>query len=153
LLGYKNIALPVRAFSRAGKRLVVVGEGPYRAELEALAGPSVRFCGRMSDPEIQEHYSKCRALIVPGEEDFGITPVEAMACGKPVIALGRGGVLETVVDGKTGVLFADPSEDCLLDAVRRCEEISWDKAAVRSHALNFSKEGFLEKMAQLLSVQ
>jgi len=153
LLGYKNIELAVRAFTRAGRRLVVLGEGPYRAELEALAGPSVRFCGRMTDREICTYYSKCRALIVPGEEDFGITPVEAMACGKPAVVLGRGGALETVVDGKTGVFFLEPTEDSLLDAVARCEEISWDKPAIRAHALLFSKEAFVEKTARLLAAQ
>lgn len=153
LLGYKNIELPVRAFTRTGRRLVVLGEGPYRAELEALAGPSIRFCGRMSDREIQDYYSKCRALIVPGEEDFGITPVEAMACGKPVIALGRGGALETVVDGVTGVYFTDATEEGLLDAVSRCEGIPWNSGDIRAHALNFSRDAFLDKMGALLAPQ
>lgn len=153
LLGYKNIALPVRAFSRTGRRLVVLGEGPYRKELQAMAGPSVEFRGRMSDQEIREYYARCRALILPGEEDFGITPVEAMACGKPVVAFSKGGALETVVDGKTGVFFQESSEDCLLDAVTGCETISWDKAAIRAHALLFSKEAFVEKTARILAAQ
>ena len=153
LLGYKNIELPVRAFTRTGKRLVVIGAGPYRDRLEAIAGPSIQFCGWMDDRSIHSHYAKCRALILPGEEDFGITPVEAMACGKPVVALGRGGALETVLDGRTGVFFSEPSEDCLLDAVRRCEETSWDKEIIRSHALSFSKAAFLEKMTRLLPAQ
>jgi len=107
----------------------------------------------VDDRIIHEHYSKCRALILPGEEDFGIAPVEAMACGKPVVALGKGGALETVVDGLTGVFFAEPGEEEFLDAVTRCESISWDKAAIRSHALKFSKEEFLEKMSRLLPAQ
>ena len=150
LLGYKNIELPVRAFTRTGQRLVIVGEGPYDARLKAIAGPSIKFCGHVDDRIIHEHYSKCRALILPGEEDFGIAPVEAMACGKPVVALGKGGALETVVDGLTGVFFAEPEEEEFLDSVARCESISWDKTAIRSHALNFSKEAFLEKMCRLL---
>lgn len=150
LLGYKNIELPVRAFTRTGQRLVVIGEGPYRECLEEMAGPSIRFCGRMGDREIHEHYSKCRGLILPGEEDFGITPVEAMACGKPVVALGRGGALETVVDGLTGVFFTDTSEEGFLDAVSRCEQTSWDREGIRAHALLFSKEAFVEKMTRLL---
>lgn len=153
LLGYKNIELPVRAFTQTGKRLVVIGEGPYRDRLVAMAGPSVQFCGRLDDQEIHSHYAKCRALILPGEEDFGITPVEAMACGKPVVALGRGGALETVLDGRTGVFFSEPSTDALLDAVQRCEETTWDKAVIRSHALGFSKAAFLEKMDRLLPPQ
>ncbi|MFA7344785.1 MAG: glycosyltransferase [Terrimicrobiaceae bacterium] len=150
LLGYKNIGLPVRAFTRTGQRLVVVGEGPYRARLEAEAGPSIRFCGRVDDREIHSLYSRCRALILPGEEDFGITPVEAMACGKPVIALGRGGALETVVDGLTGVFFNGLSEESFLGAVARCETISWNREEIRANALRFSKEVFVEKMAGLL---
>jgi glycosyltransferase involved in cell wall biosynthesis len=153
LLGYKNIELPVRAFTRTGQRLVIVGEGPYDARLKKIAGPSIQFCGHVEDRVIHEHYSKCRALILPGEEDFGIAPVEAMACGKPVVALGKGGALETVVDGLTGVFFAEPAEDDFLNAVTRCESISWDKAAIRAHALRFSKEAFLEKMTRLLLPQ
>jgi glycosyltransferase involved in cell wall biosynthesis len=153
LLGYKNIELPVRAFTKTGRRLVIIGEGPYRADLEAIAGPNIRFCGRMSDPEIRQYYAKCRALIVSAEEDFGITPVEAMASGKPVVALARGGALETVVDGKTGVFFSSADEAELLDAVDRCEQISWDRAAIRAHSLLFSKEAFLKTMEQLLFPQ
>lgn len=153
LLGYKNIQLPVRAFTRTGRRLVVIGDGPYRSQLEEMAGPSVRFCGRIGDAEIHEHYSKCRGLILPGEEDFGITPVEAMACGKPVVALGRGGALETVTDGITGVFFTESSVDAFLEAVNRCESITWDKEAIRDRALLFSKEAFLEKTTRLLSGQ
>jgi glycosyltransferase involved in cell wall biosynthesis len=132
---------------------VIVGEGPYDTRLKKIAGPSIQFCGHVDDRIIHEHYSKCRALILPGEEDFGIAPVEAMACGKPVVALGKGGALETVVDGLTGVFFAEPGEEEYLDAVTRCESISWDKAAIRSHALKFSKEEFLEKMSRLLPAQ
>ena len=150
LLGYKNIELPVRAFTRTGRRLVVIGEGPDRARLQALAGPFIEFCGRLDDRKIHSHYSKCRALVLPGEEDFGIAPVEAMSCGKPVVALGRGGALETVADGRTGVFFTDPSVDGFLDAVARCEKISWDREAIRAHALLFSKEAFVEKMGGLL---
>jgi len=153
LLGYKNIALAVRAFSQTGRRLVILGEGPYRANLEAIAGPTITFCGRMTDREILRYYSQCRALILPGEEDFGITPVEAMACGKPVVALARGGALETVVEGRTGVFFRESSEEALLQAVSDCETTSWDRTAIRAHALLFSKEAFLEKMTRLLVAQ
>lgn len=150
LLGYKNIELPVRAFARSGRRLIVVGDGPYRARLEAMAGPSVTFCGRLSDPDLHAQYAKCRALVFPGEEDFGITPVEAMACGKPVVALGRGGALETVVDGKTGTFFSEATEDALEEAIRRSEGIAWDRDAIRAHAREFSKEAFLKKMSAVL---
>jgi len=150
LLGYKNIELPVRAFSRTGRRLVVLGEGPYQEALQALAGTTVEFRGRASDADIHTYFSNCRGLIIPGEEDFGITPVEAMAAGKPVVALAKGGVLETVVEGKTGVLYSESSEEALLDAVERCEATTWDREAIRAHALRFSRETFLEKMKAIL---
>lgn len=150
LLGYKNIELPVRAFSRTGRRLVILGEGPYRAALEAMAGPTVEFHGRMRDADVRDYFLNCRALIVPGEEDFGITPVEAMASGKPVVAFARGGVLETVVEGKTGVLYSEPNEVSLMEAVERCERSTWDREAIRAHALLFSREAFLEKMKGIL---
>lgn len=150
LLGYKNVQLPVRAFSRTRQRLVVVGDGPFRPQLEEMAGPSVTFCGRIEDAKIHEHYSKCRGLILPGEEDFGITPVEAMACGKPVVALAKGGALETVVEGVTGVFFREATEEAFLDAVERLEGATWNRDVIRKRALLFSKETFLEKTTRLL---
>jgi len=148
LLGYKRIDLAIRALGKSGRRLVVVGEGPDLARLRELAGPGVEFCGRLPDAAIQDYYSKCRALVLPAEEDFGITPVEAMACGKPVIAYGKGGALETVVEGCTGTFFREQSVDSLVDAVDRCEATSWDSFAIRAHAEKFSREAFLEKMTR-----
>lgn len=153
LIGYKNIELPVRAFSQTGRRLVVLGEGPYLARLQSMAGPNVEFVGRASEAEVRTRYAKCLALIVPGEEDFGITPVEAMACGKPVVAFGRGGALETVVDGVTGVFFHEDSTEALLDAVARCEAGSWDPERIRRHAEGFAKEIFVEKTKRILFPQ
>lgn len=153
LLVYKNIELPVRAFTDTGRKLIVVGDGPDRTRLEGMAGPSVRFMGRLSDDEISRLYSGCRAFLLPGEEDFGITPLEAMACGKPVIALARGGALETIVDGKTGILFRDPTPQSLLAAVSACEATRWDQEAIRTHSLSFSTERFLEKMQRIVETQ
>lgn len=150
LLGYKNLGLPVRLFSRTGRRLIVIGEGPHRAALEAAAGGAVQFLGRLSDAEIADYYSRCRALILPGEEDFGITPVEAMACGKPVVAFARGGALETVLDGETGVFFSENSEEALDAAIVRCEEVGWDPIRIRARASEFSCEAFIEKTAAIL---
>ncbi len=150
LLGYKNVDLAVRAFSRCGRRLVVVGDGPRMLELEEMAGPTVELLGHRSDREIQTFFARCRAVLLPGQEDFGITPVEAMACGKPVIALGRGGALETVLDGETGLFFAEPREEALLDAVERLEANTWDPWFIRKHAEHFSEENFLERMTAVL---
>jgi len=152
LLGYKRIDLAIQALSKAGRRLVILGEGPHLSHLREMAGPGVEFHGRLPDAAMCDFYSRCRALILPGEEDFGITPVEAMACGKPVIAFGKGGALETVVDGRTGVFFREQNVDALLDAVERCEATAWDSPAIRAHAETFSRESFLEKMTQTFAV-
>lgn len=153
LLGYKNVDLAVRAFSQTGRPLIVVGDGPQRAALEQMAGPTVKILGRRSDAEIQSYFAKCRAFLFPGHEDFGITPVEAMACGKPVVALKKGGALETVQDGRTGTFFEEINESSLLAAVEQSEKITWDPVFIRQHAEQFSEEKFLEKMEAVLRGQ
>lgn len=150
LLGYKNIDLAVQAFSRSGKRLIVLGEGPFRAELERMAGPSVQLLGRLSDQEVQQHFARCKAFLFPGHEDFGITPVEAMACGKPVVALKKGGALETVVDGLSGVFFEEPTAEALSVAVDRLEAHTWDAVKIREHSQQFSEANFLARMEAVL---
>ncbi len=146
LVPYKRVDLAVRAFTRLGRPLVVVGDGPLRRRLEALAGPSVHFAGEVSDETLREYYRHCRALIFPGVEDFGLVPVEAQACGRPVIALGRGGVRESVVDGVTGLFFSDPDPDALAAAVRAADGMRFDPAVIRSHAERFSRARFRAEM-------
>ncbi len=116
LVAYKRVEHAVRACSRSGRPLVVIGEGPERARIQAMAGPSVRFLGWQPDEVIRDHYRRCRALLFPGEEDFGIVPIEALACGAPVIALGRGGVAETV-DDVVGRTYDSPTPEGLLRAI------------------------------------
>ena len=116
LVAYKRVEHAVLACSRSGRPLVVIGEGPERARIQAMAGPSVRFLGWQPDEVIRDHYRRCRALLFPGEEDFGIVPVEALACGAPVIALGRGGVAETV-DDVVGRTYDTPTPEGLLRAI------------------------------------
>ncbi len=116
LVPYKRIDQAVAACSRTGRPLVVIGEGTERARLQGMAGPSVRFLGWQPDEVIRDHYRRCRALLFPGEEDFGIVPVEALACGAPVIALGVGGVAETV-DSAVGRTYAEPTVEALCDAI------------------------------------
>lgn len=150
LLGYKNIELAVQAFTQTGRRLVILGEGPYRADLEKMAGPSIEFLGRRSDEEVRDCFQRCRGFIFPGHEDFGITPVEAMACGKPVVAFKKGGALETVVDGLSGVFFDAPRPEALAQAVERMESLPWNPEAIRAHAEQFSEASFLRRMEDIL---
>jgi glycosyltransferase involved in cell wall biosynthesis len=142
LAHYKRIDLAVTAFTRLGLPLVVIGDGPARASLEALAGPSVTFRGRVDDAGVAEAMRDCRALIFPGEEDFGITPLEANASGRPVVAFAAGGALETVRDGVTGVLFANQTAESLSEAVQRAEAVAWNAVVIRRHAESFSAAEF-----------
>jgi len=147
LVSYKRADLAVSAFSRAGKRLVVIGAGEQLSELRRRAGPTVEVMGRQPASVIRDKYAHCRALLFPGEEDFGIVPIEAMASGRPVIAYRRGGALETVVEGRTGLFFDEQTEDSLLAAVERFEEIeeTFDPADIRRHAIGFDKQVFKAK--------
>jgi len=147
LVPYKRIDLAVRAYSRTGRRLVVVGIGTEREQLQKLAAPNIDLRGWLPDDDILVLYRACRMLIFPGEEDFGIVPLEAQACGRPVVAFARGGGLETVVDGVSGVFFQEQTEDALIDAVERCEARQWDTAAIRTHAKTFDTSNFVRGLA------
>jgi glycosyltransferase involved in cell wall biosynthesis len=156
LVAYKRLNYAVRLFTQTGRRLKIVGDGPGYKSLRAQAGSSVEFCGRVSDQDLRALYARSRALIVPGEEDFGITMVEALASGKPIIALGRGGVLDIVPPGDptSGVLYAEPSEDHLTAALLRFEGMEPDirPSALQESAARFSEEVFQEKMGRILEL-
>lgn len=151
LVPYKRIERAVEACTRSKRRLVVIGEGPERKSLEAIAGPNVSFLGRASDDEIRDHLRRCRALLFPGEEDFGITPIEALACGAPVIALGKGGVAETV-DDRVGRVYTDDSIDGLVAAIDAWEAMGTPHDAVegRRRAERFSTVHFNERIVEFL---
>lgn len=142
LAHYKRVDVAVEAFTALGLPLVVIGDGPARASLQAIAGPTIEFRGRVDDAGVATAMRESRGLIFPGEEDFGITPLEANACGRPVIAFGAGGALETVRPGETGVLFGTQSAESLADAVRRADSIAWQSPAIRAHAETFSSTRF-----------
>jgi len=144
---YKRIDLAVEAFSRMGKRLVAIGTGQEERRLRAMAGPSITFLGWQPDSVLREHYTRCRALIFPGEEDFGIVPLEAMACGRPVIAYGRGGAAETGVDGLTGLFFDEQTPAALAAALERFETMTFAPWAIRAHAERFGRRRFLDEVA------
>lgn len=151
LVPYKRIDLAVEAFTRMKKRLVIIGEGPEINNLQKIAGPEVRFLGAQPFAVLKEHYERCTAFIFPGIEDFGITPLEAQAAGRPVIAFGKGGALETVVDGRTGLFFPEQTVDSLCEAVHRFERASFDPRIMRIQAALFSPESFREKIWSFLS--
>jgi glycosyltransferase involved in cell wall biosynthesis len=153
LTPYKRVDLAVEAASRLGRRLLVVGTGPEERRLRALAGPTVEFLGWRDDSEIAELYAGCRALIFPTLEDFGITPLEAMAAGRPVIAFGQGGARETVVapggaEPPTGLFFADQTVDALVDGIRRLEsgQYRFEPKALRLRAEAFDRALFKERI-------
>lgn len=150
LLGYKRVDLVVDAATRAGIELDVVGTGPMLVDLRRRAGPTVHFHGRLPDAEITELFQRCRAFCLPGAEDFGITPVEANAAGKPVVAFAGGGALETIEDGVTGVFFTEHSVDALLDALTRCDAISCSPNRIARQASRFSVQAFRERLTAVL---
>jgi len=120
------------------------------AGLQRRAGPTVRFLGRLSDAEVAAEYARCRALIFPGEEDFGMTPIECMASGRPVVAFGAGGALETVVDGRTGVLFREQTAESLAAALRAVCDLDAPPAALRAYAQQFDTAVFRDRMRRFL---
>jgi glycosyltransferase involved in cell wall biosynthesis len=147
LVGYKRFDLAVEAFNTNGKHLVIAGEGSESHRLKRLARGRIDFLKWVSDDELTELYSRCKALILPGEEDFGIAPLEAQASGRPVIAYGRGGVLDTVVPGKTGLFFQQQSPEHINAAIKQFEDSSksFDPNLIREHASKFSKEIFKQQ--------
>lgn len=146
LIPYKRIDLAVEAFNRLGRRLLIAGTGRDREALEALAGPNVEFLGYVPDAEVGELYARCRAFIFPGREDFGITPLEAQAAGRPVIAYGAGGALDTVVEGETGTFFHEPTAEALAEAVARFDAGAVDPLACRANAERFGPERFAREL-------
>lgn len=151
LVPYKALDIAIEAFNRSGDRLVIVGSGPDLSRLRMMARPNIAFEGWQSDERLARYYARCRAVIFPGEEDFGIVPVEAMASGKPVLAFARGGALETVIDTpglRTGVLFPGKSAGSLLDGLEILKRAAFDPARLRAHALTFDRELYKRRMEE-----
>ncbi len=152
LVRYKRPDLAVEAFSRMGKPLVVIGEGELLPEVRAKALRNIKFMGHQPFEVLRDHYARCKALVFPGEEDFGIVPVEAMAAGRPVIAYGKGGALETVVDGETGLFFNGRTAESLMDAVERFERAGVEMSSERivQHARKYDREIFKQRMTEAI---
>ena len=153
LVPYKRIDLAIVAANRAAVPLRVVGTGPDLARLRALAGPTVEFVGGVDDEALRGEYRRARAVLLPGEEDFGIVPVEAMACGRPVIALARGGALETVLDGVTGRLLPDDGIATWTAALATFDPAEYEASRIRAHAEQFSTARFEAGFAAFLSAE
>jgi glycosyltransferase involved in cell wall biosynthesis len=150
LVPYKRIDLAIEASRLAGVPLKIVGAGPERTRLERLAGPDTQFLGRRSDWEVRELYQRAAVALLPGEEDFGIVPLEAQACGRPVVALGRGGALETVVQDETGILVDEPTAEAFADGLRRALERRFDAVSIRHHAERFGRARFGDEIEALV---
>ena len=153
LTAYKRVDLAIQACARLGRKLVIIGEGPDYKKLSRLAGPAVSFLGRQDGPALAHYLQRCRALLFPGEEDFGMVPVEALAAGRPVIAYGRGGVLETVRHGYSGILFPSQDAPSLCRAMEDLEagKHSFDPSALTREAERFSPAFFQEAFRGFLA--
>ncbi len=153
LTPYKRIDLAVELFNRVGKRLVIIGDGPDMGRLKRMAGKNIDFLGSKSDEVVTEYMENCRAFIFPGEDDFGIAPVEAMACGKPVLGFGRGGLTETVIPGVTGELFEEQTVDSMEAGLTQLliKEKEWDAEVIAKHAAQFSREAFEKAMQAVVA--
>ncbi len=153
LIPYKRIDLAIEACNLLQLPLVIIGSGRDEARLRKLAGPTIRFTGRLSDEEVLHYYTHCRAFLFPGEEDFGITPLEAQAAGRPVIAYGAGGALASVVEGVTGLFFREQTAESLAAALAAFDERQFDPQAIRNHALEFDLPRFHRRILQFIEAK
>lgn len=149
---YKRIDLAVQLFNKTGRKLVIIGDGTDRARLQDIATENVTFLGKQSDAVVTDYLQRCRGLIFPGEDDFGITPVEAMACGKPVLAYGHGGARETVIPGVTGELFMEPTIASIESGLARLllNESRYDRKMIRAQAEKFAPSVFLKEIDRVI---
>ncbi len=153
LFPHKNIDVAIDAFNKLGYKLIIVGDGPAKNDLKKAAGKNIKLVGFKTDEEIVDYYRNCKAFIMPQEEDFGLTPLEAMSFGKPVLALRKGGALETVVENMTGEFFDDPIPEGLADGVRRLNEnySCYSPSVIQKWTEKFSRDRFREEMLKLVN--
>jgi glycosyltransferase involved in cell wall biosynthesis len=149
-VSYKRIDLAVQACTLLGRRLLVIGDGPDHERLAALAGPTVSFLGRLSDEEVEYYASRCLALLFPGDEDFGMAPLEIAAAGRPTIAYRAGGAVETIVEGVTGMFFDQQEPESLAMAIEQFEQVEWSGQAPRRHAEKFGVDVFQARISAFL---
>ena len=150
LVGYKRIDVAIEACNKLRAPLKIIGSGPELKSLKKIAGPTVQFLGRLPDEEVAAQYARCQALIFPGEEDFGITPLEAMASGRPVVAYKAGGALETVISGQTGVLFSEQTADSLAQALVECARLRFEPDQLRGYTMPFDTAVYKTRLSQFI---
>lgn len=150
LVPYKRVDLAIRAFNKLGLPLKIIGAGTELKNLRQISNSNIEFLGWQPNSELRQFYARAKALIFPGEEDFGIIPLEAQACGTPVIAFRKGGALETIQEKKTGIFFDQQDEDSLIQAIEKSRDISYDRQILRENALRFRTEVFLENFKNFL---
>ncbi|MFC1655951.1 glycosyltransferase, partial [Patescibacteria group bacterium] len=152
LTPYKKIDLAVQLFNKIGRQLVIIGEGSHKPYLQSIAGPNISFLGFKDDDLVAEYFMNARAFIFPGEEDFGITPIEAMASGKPVLAYGKGGTLETVIPGVTGEFFHKPTVSSMEEGLAKLltNEKKYVVSKMREQAEKFSQKTFEKEIRAAL---
>ena len=152
LFPHKNIDIAIDAFNKLGYELVIIGDGPAKKDLKKIAGKNIKILGYKKDDEVRDYYRNCKAFIMPQEEDFGLAPLEAMIFGKPVLALRKGGALETVVENMTGEFFDDPIPEALADGVRRLNEnySQYSPLVIQKWAEKFSRDRFRQEMLKLV---
>ncbi len=153
LVPYKRIDLAIEACNQLQLPLVIIGGGRDLERLKRMAGPTIRFLGKLSDKEVVHYYTHCRAFIFPGEEDFGITPLEAQACGRPVIAYGAGGALATIIDGITGIFFHEQTVKSLMTALASFNEHMFNPLVIHNHALEFDISRFQHRILQFIETK
>jgi len=153
LMPYKRIDLAIEACNLLQLPLVIIGSGRHENRLKRIAGPSIRFMGRLSDKEVLHYYAHCRAFILPGEEDFGITPLEAQASGRPVIAYAAGGALASVIDNVTGTFFHQQTVESLVEVLESFDERGYDPQTIHNHALEFDKPRFHRRILQFIEAK
>jgi glycosyltransferase involved in cell wall biosynthesis len=150
LVPYKRVDLAIEACNRLGRRLLIIGDGPDRKRLQNMAGPTIEFLGRLPDEVVTNYVSQCHALLFPGEEDFGMVPLEVNSAGRPVVAFRGGGATETVIEGLNGVFFSEPAAESVMTAIRDLEQRSWNPHAIRHHAERFGYDAFETAMLNVL---
>lgn len=150
LMSHKKMDLAIRACQQLRRRLVVVGDGPELPRLKALSDHTIHFTGRVTDNTLRELYANCRAVIFPSHEDYGLVPLEAQASGRPVIAYGAGGALETVIENHTGVFFREQTVEAVVDAIQRFEKIQFDPQAIRQAVQRFDVQYFRRELREFV---